>query len=94
MDNCAIHGGQDTLGTFFELLEAAEITIIYLPTYSPELNPCEFVFASVKNYLRFNRGADNFDKEILFALSLQSHASVATMYYDCVWLDFLNPPNF
>jgi len=26
-------------------------TIVYLPTYSPELNPCEMVFGFVKNSL-------------------------------------------
>ena len=94
MDNCRIHGAQDTLTTLFNLLEAAGVHLVYLPPYSPELNPCELVFASVKNYLRFNRGKDNFDKEIMFALSHQSHASVAAMYMDCIWLDFLDPPVF
>ena len=94
MDNCSIHGAADTLRALFDLVEVAGIRLIYLPPYSPELNPCELVFASVKNYLRANRGKDNFDKEILFALSQQTHASVASMYFDCIWLDFLNPPEF
>ena len=29
--------------------------ILFLPAYSPELNPNEKVFAQVKNWLRYNR---------------------------------------
>lgn len=94
MDNCAIHGAEATLSALFSLLEAAGVQLVYLPPYSPELNPCELVFASVKNYLRFNRGKDKFDKEILYALSLQTYASVAAMYFNCVWIDFLTPLEF
>ncbi len=94
MDNCGIHGAEATLSALFSLLEAARVHLVYLPPYSPELNPCKLVFASVKNYLRFNRGKDNFDKEIMYALSLQTHASVAMMYFDCVWIDFLKPLEF
>jgi transposase len=31
------------------------ISIHFLPTYSPELNPNEKVFAQVKNWLRYHR---------------------------------------
>jgi hypothetical protein len=30
-----------------------------LPTYSPELNPCEMVFGFVKNSLRISRNSNN-----------------------------------
>ena len=33
-------------------LEQHAITIVYLLTYSPELNPCKMVFGFVKNSLR------------------------------------------
>ena len=40
---------------FSKVLVQNGIEIKYLPTYSPELNPCEKVFAQVKNWLRYNR---------------------------------------
>jgi hypothetical protein len=48
MDNCAIHHVQGVQ----ELLEAAGIVILYLPPYSPDLNPIEEAFSKVKGYLK------------------------------------------
>ena len=50
MDNAAIHryeGGR-VLG---EWLDSFGVTLIYLPTYSPELNPVELLFNKLKNIL-------------------------------------------
>ena len=55
IDNASIHGGLDTIEILIQFLEAEGINLIYLPTYSPELNPCELIFAQVKRYLRENR---------------------------------------
>jgi len=35
-----------------EAIEAAGATLVYLPTYSPDLNPIEPVFSKLKAYLR------------------------------------------
>jgi len=77
------------LEVLFELLDSANVTLIFLPKYSPELNPCELIFGGVKNYLRFNRGKDKFDKEIIFALSLVTPFTVFNCYYDCIWIDYI-----
>jgi len=37
------------------VITAAKIKLIFLPAYSPELNPIELVFAQVKRNLRENR---------------------------------------
>ena len=42
-DNGIVHVGSDTLDVVFDLLEASSIHLLFLPTYSPELNPCELV---------------------------------------------------
>jgi len=89
VDNCAIHAGEDTSDVLFDLLDAAGVKLVFLPKYSPELNPCELIFGILKNYLRFNRGKDKFDKEILFALSLISRYTVMSAYFDCIWIDYL-----
>jgi len=94
MDNCGIHAAKDSVDLLYGCLEAAGVRLIFLPPYSPELNPCELVFASVKNYLKHNRGLDKFDREIMFALSCQSFETVAKMYFDCVWMDVLCPIEF
>lgn len=52
-----------------------------LPKYSPELNPCELIFALVKDKLRWKRGHNEFWIAILRALSCVTHDEVAKFYY-------------
>nr|WP_279571905.1 transposase [Volucribacter amazonae] len=44
MDNAAFHKGSDTKA----LIEAAGHTILWLPPYSPDLNPIERTWAWIK----------------------------------------------
>ena len=48
MDNCSVHHVQEVN----QLLEDAGIVSIYLPPYSPDLNPIEEAFSRVKGYLK------------------------------------------
>jgi len=48
MDNLSSHKRRRTR----ELIEAAGAELIYLPPYSPDLNPIEMIFAKVKQLLR------------------------------------------
>ena len=50
MDNASIHHIQD----ISELIASVGALLIYLPPYSPDLNPIEEVFSSVKSYLKAN----------------------------------------
>jgi len=52
MDNASVHTGT-TLGfRLVDLFRQYGVTIVALPTYSPELNPCELVFARMKHFIR------------------------------------------
>lgn len=48
MDNLSSHKRQRTR----ELIEVAGAELVFLPTYSPDLNPIEMIFSKVKNLLR------------------------------------------
>ena len=48
MDNLSSHKRARTR----ELIEAAGAAVLFLPPYSPDLNPIEMVFAKVKHLLR------------------------------------------
>jgi transposase len=48
MDNLSAHKG----GRIRELLEAAGCELLYLPPYSPDMNPIEEAFSKVKGILR------------------------------------------
>lgn len=49
LDNCSIHTADDVFGAVVALLERYGVRMIRLPKYSPELNPCEPVWAQVSN---------------------------------------------
>jgi transposase len=48
MDNLSSHKGPRVR----EMIEAAGATLLYLPPYSPDLDPIENAFAKLKAYLR------------------------------------------
>lgn len=48
MDNLSSHKRQRTR----ELIEVAGAELVFLPPYSPDLNPIEMIFSKVKNLLR------------------------------------------
>lgn len=48
MDNLAPHKNEQTLA----LIEAAQAKVLFLPPYSPDLNPIELMWSKVKNSLR------------------------------------------
>uniref|UniRef100_A0A0W0GF12 Putative transposase n=1 Tax=Moniliophthora roreri TaxID=221103 RepID=A0A0W0GF12_MONRR len=50
MDNCHIHHNE----TLQDFLNAAGIMLLYLPPYSPDLNPIEESFSTWKPYLQRN----------------------------------------
>lgn len=77
LDNAPIHHGKDSKEALQRILDFGGVKLIYLPTYSPELNPCEMVFGNVKRQLReYSRGGD-FRPKIMHAFaSVQFSANV------------------
>jgi len=55
VDNASVHRDEANIGTLLQLLDTFGITLVYLPTYSPELNPCELVFNFIKRKIRDRR---------------------------------------
>ncbi len=58
MDNASVHVGRDTFGMIVDTLDSLNVRLFLLPAYSPELNPCEFVFAFIKQNLRATRNSN------------------------------------
>jgi transposase len=48
LDNAQVHHG----GRVQEICEAAGVLVVYLPPYSPDMNPIEKVFSVLKNRLK------------------------------------------
>jgi transposase len=57
VDNAAIH----KVAGIRELVEGCGVHLLYLPAYSPDFNPIELAFSSIKAWLRANRARINAD---------------------------------
>ena len=57
VDNASIH----KVAGIRELVEGHGARLVYLPSYSPDLNPIELTFSSIKAWLRANRTRVNAD---------------------------------
>jgi len=80
VDNAAVHGGYDTFETLFDLCETAGVKLIFLPKYSPELDPCELVFQTIKMFIRNNRTPRTFWLDVLQSLLTVTHAKMYSFY--------------
>lgn len=52
LDNAKVHTSADIELDLNKIKDRHGFSIATLPTYSPELNPCELVFAKMKRFLR------------------------------------------
>jgi len=58
VDNAPIHVANNMLTVLLDAMQAVGANFVRLPAYSPELNPCEFVFGLLKEKLRHNAFPD------------------------------------
>jgi len=86
VDNASIHTSKLVEDKLIPLLQALNITLVYLPTYSPELNPIELVFSKVKHYIRHSphRYNQDFQSLVLEAFSYVSIDNVSSFYEHCM----------
>jgi len=83
-DNASVHTGLETLESILLLLELYGISFQLLPSYSPEFNPCELIFADVKHYLRNHRNlALSLASDIALAFAFVTPNKVASYYKKC-----------
>ena len=91
-DNASVHWAQDSWDALDALLGAAQVKMFFLPTYSPELNPCELVFGDLKKFLcGHRRESDMFWIALAKALARITFVSICDKYshclgkYQCIW---------
>ena len=74
-------------------LNFAQVEVLFLPKYSPELNPCENVFGMVKTFIRNERGRGHFVHELVRAFQSVTWEKVRASYRSCVqlWLRIQQP---
>ena len=85
LDNAKIHYAEDIQIPLDLLLQATGVRLIFMPTYSPELSPCELVFAQVKNCLRNERMQRHLLLDIAAACATVGWLNVFAYYRRCIF---------
>lgn len=83
MDNARIHTGRHIFETLELLLNLAGVQLVFLPAYSPELNPCELVFQASKMDARSWAKETDMGLAILQSFRKITSKSVKKMYFNC-----------
>ena len=81
MDNLSSHKG----GRIEQMIQAAGATLLYLPPYSPDLNPIEPAFAKLKQLLRSagHRTMAGLWQDVQRMLDLITRSDAAGFYRHC-----------
>jgi transposase len=87
-----VHHGSETFQIIQFALESVGARLIYLPAYSPELNPCELVFSFIKSNIR-KEPAKNIPiwARVLQALSLVHIQMIINFYNHCIFPKYILP---
>jgi len=91
VDNAPVHTGSDTAWLISEILDYFGVTLVYLPAYSPELNPCELVFSLVKSFIRNHHDDSTLVVEVLKALATVNAHHMAKFYRHCIYPECVLP---
>jgi len=80
MDNARIHHNEDLVTA----VEDIGCRILYLPPYSPDLNPIETAFSALKSWLkRYRDLVNHFDPVYLILVALaQTTPEIAKKYFE------------
>jgi len=85
LDNARIHNAQAMLPELVQLMQQNGVQMLFMPKYSPELNPCELVWSLMKTNIRYHRGNDAFLQEVIKAVLVVQYDHVWKFYEKCVY---------
>lgn len=85
LDNAPIHYSNAIAPAIDALMTAFGCRLLFLPAYSPELNPCELVFAHIKRWLRLNRTEHHIVSDLALACASITRLNVAAYYRKCIY---------
>jgi len=83
-DNASIHFAAEIQAPLELLLAVTGIRLLFMPTYSPELNPCELVFAQIKNHVRSHRSNYHMLVDVAVACSSISWLNILAFYQNVI----------
>ena len=85
IDNASVHSAADTLLLIHAACKHAGVTLLTLPAYSPEFNPCELSFNKLKSYLRhFRSRKESIWLSVIKGLARVTKANMMSWYHSCL----------
>lgn len=84
-DSAPIHTSQLSLRFVSTLCDFVGVRFLFLPKYSPELNPVELIWGLVKNRMRHRRGNEPFGTELARAFAEVNRELVKSFYRHCLY---------
>jgi hypothetical protein len=91
VDNATVHNAFESRPVLNLILEFYGVTLLFLPAYSPELNPCELIFAQIKERIRNYRSGDSIFDEVMKSLASVSTEQVFAYYMHCIFPKHILP---
>ena len=90
LDNASVHHAKDIHEYFLWILNEIGCFLLYMPTYSPELNPCELVFAQTKKHVSRLWSTSNLNLEncVLVSFATVTKTNIINYYRYCRYLKF------
>ena len=88
LDNASVHWSADNEDALMFLFNTAGARLVFLPPYSPELNPAELLFNMAKSWLKRNGGQKPLLFEIIEAFAQISATFVLRSYLHSIWSEF------
>ena len=84
LDNARIHIASESSEMIAQILDLAGVRMVFLPAYSPELNPCELVFSHVKRAMSFGREPGEMRVEALGHFARVTFEEMDRWYKHCI----------
>jgi len=85
LDNAPVHHGEESAAFLMDILEYFSVKLVYLPAYSPELNPCELVFALIKSHVQNNNSSTGLADDVAAAVATVTDEQVHQYYLHCIF---------
>jgi len=85
LDNAKVHCSEEILECMSDITRAAEVRIIFLPTYSGELDATEHVFNVCKNHVRHCDSKEPLYVGIAGGLGKVTPDMMRSFYDDCIY---------
>jgi len=93
-DNSSVHVALDSYPLLQEIFDYFGVTLVKLPAYSPELNPCELCFSKIRLFLRHHNVSGTMMERVVEAAIGISHENIFKWYKHCINPNIILPEIF